>query len=129
MLMTMLSTTSALLSQQRSHLGRSVIKIYHNDPFDEKANLHMIILTGPSEIGKSPAARHGCQMPLTEHLEAKVNKVVWTDEPTESGLFNFFLNNSVVPVLCVDEATEFLRRTILNKGRKGLLAMSRVCKL
>ena len=31
--------------------------------------------------------------------------------------------------ICVDEATEFLRRTILNKGRKGLLAMSRVCKL
>jgi hypothetical protein len=121
MLMTMLSTTSALL-------GHSVIKIYHNDPFDEKANLHMII-TGPSGIGKSPAARHGCQMPLTEHLEAKVNKVVWTDEPTESGLFNFFLNNSVVPVLCVDEATEFLRRTILNKGREGLLEMSCLCKL
>ena len=121
MLMTMLSTTSALL-------GHSVVKIYQNDPFDEKANLHMII-TGPSGIGKSPAARHGCQMPLTEHLEAKVNKVVWTDEPTESGLFNFFLNNNAVPVLCVDEATEFLRRTILNKGRKGLLEMSRLCKL
>ncbi len=109
-------------------MGHSVVKIYENDPFDEKANLHIIII-GPSGIGKSPAARHGCQMPLTEYLEAKVNKDIWTDEPTESGLFNFFLNNSVVPVLCVDEATEFLRRTILNKGRKGLLEMSRLCKL
>ena len=95
----MLSTTSALL-------GHSVVKIYQNDPFDKKANLHMNI-TEPSAIRKSPAACHGCQMPLTEPLEAKVNKVVWTDEHTESGLFNFFLNSNAVPVLCVDEATEF----------------------
>lgn len=122
LLMVMLSTTSALL-------GNSVLSIYNNDPFQEKANVHLIV-TGPSGIGKSPAARHGCRLPLTEYIEPKVNKIIWTDEPTESGLFNFFNNSdNTVPILCVDEATEFLRRTILNKGRKGLLEMSRLCKL
>lgn len=120
--MVMMTTTSSLLSN-------STIRVYENDPFEEKANLHTIVI-GPSGIGKSPAARYGCRLPLTGHLEAKVNKVMWTDEPTENGLFNFFVtNDNVVPMLCVDEATEFLRRTVANRRRKGLLEMSRMCKL
>ncbi len=107
----------------------STIRVYDNDPFEEKANLHTIII-GPSGIGKTPAARHGSRLPLTGHLEAKVNKTMWTDEPTENGLFNFFVtNDDVVPMLCIDEATEFLRRTVTQKGRKGMLEMSRMCKL
>ncbi len=122
LLMVMMTTTSSLL-------GNSKIRVYDNDPFEEKANLHTIII-GPSGIGKTPAARHGCRLPLTEHLEAKVNKTMWTDEPTENGLFNFFVtNDDVVPMLCIDEATEFLRRTVTQKGRKGMLEMSRMCKL
>ena len=121
LLMVMLTTTSSLM-------GNSTIRVYDNDPFEEKANLHTIII-GPSGIGKTPAARHGCRLPLTEHLEAKVNKIIWTDEPTENGLFNFFVtNDEVVPILCVDEATEFLRRMVTQKGKKGLLEMSRMCK-
>ena len=102
LLMVMMTTTSSLL-------GNSTIRVYDNDPFEEKANLHTIVI-GPTVIGKTPAARHGCRLPLTEHLEAKVNKTMWTDEPTENGLFNFFVtNNDVVPMLCIDEATKFLR--------------------
>ena len=120
--MVMMTTTSSLL-------GNSTIRVYDNAPFEEKANLHTIVID-PSGIGKTPAARHSCRLPLTEHLEAKVNKTMWTDEPTENGLFNFFVtNDDVVPMLCIDEATEFLRRTVTQKGRKGLLEMSRMCKL
>ncbi len=122
LLMVMMTTRSSLL-------GNSTIRVYDNDPFEEKANLHTIII-GPSGIGKTPAARHGCRLPLTEHLEAKVNKTMWTDEPTENSLFNFFVtNDDVVPMLCIDEATEFLQRTVTQKGRKGMLEMSRMCKL
>ena len=53
-----------------------------------------------------------------------------TDEPTENGLFNFFVtSDDVVPMRCIDQATEFLRRTVKQKGRKGLLEMSRMRKL
>jgi hypothetical protein len=97
----------------------STIRVYDNDPFEEKANLHTIVI-GASGIGKSPAACHGCRLPLTEHLETKVNKIMWTDKPTENGLFNFFVSNDdVVPMLCIDEATEFLRRTVYRRDEKG----------
>ncbi|CAB4036775.1 Hypothetical predicted protein, partial [Paramuricea clavata] len=118
--MVMMTTTSSLL-------GNSTIRVYDNDPFEEKANLHTIVI-GQSGIGKSLTARHGCPLPLTEPHETKViNKIMCTDEPTENGLFNFFVSNDdAVPMLCIDKATEFLRRTVSQKGRKGQLEMSRM---
>lgn len=74
-------TTSSLL-------GKSTIRVYDNDPFEVKANLHTIIIDH-SGIGRTPAARHGCCLLLTEHLETKVHKTMWTDKPTKNGLLNF----------------------------------------
>ena len=78
----MLSTTSGLIG------ANTKVRLFGT--LEESGNLYVHILANLG-AGKIPAWKHGCIIPLVNHLESKVGKTLFVDDTSVSGLFHFFL--------------------------------------
>ena len=118
-----LSTIGALL-------GKSELKLFST--YKERANLFFVALA-PSGAGKTPAAQISCSNPIMKYLEPKIGseKQLLVDNSSSSGLFNYFLNEQSVPIMCIDECQAFFSKMVYpSKGvNDQALTMERVCKL
>lgn len=87
----------------------------------------------PIRAGKTPAAQISRSHPIVNHLEVKVgdDKQILVDNSSISGLFNYFLNDKAVPIMCTDECQGFFNRMLYpSKGSNDQsLTMERMCKL
>ena len=82
LLTAMLSTTSGLIG------ANTKVRLFGT--LEESGNLYFHILAN-KESGKIPACKHGCVIPLVNHIESIVGKTLLVDETLVSGLFHFFL--------------------------------------
>ena len=122
----MLSTTSGLIG------ANTKVRLFGT--LEETGNLYFHILANPG-TAKTPACKHGCIIPLVNHLEPKVGQTLLVDDTSVSGLFHFFSTqdaaNVITPILCVDEAHEFYKRLAFpsKSSTQTNLSLERLCKL
>lgn len=111
-------------------LGRSDLKLFSTHK--ERANMFFIALA-PSGTGKTPAAQISCSHPIVSYLETKLGdgKQILVDNSSSSGLFNYFLNEKSVPIMCIDECQGFLNKMVYpsKSANDQALTMERMCKL
>ena len=119
-----------ILSTVGALLGKTELKLFSTHK--ERANMFFIVLA-PSGAGKTPAAQISCGYPIVNYLESKIGdgKQLLVDNSSSSGLFNYFLNEQSVPVMCIDEYQGFFGKMIYpSKGANDqALTMERMCKL
>ncbi|KAJ7386135.1 retinoic acid binding [Desmophyllum pertusum] len=77
------------------------------------------IVLALSGSGKTTAAQISCSYPIVNYLESKIGdgKQLLVDNSSSCGLFNYFLNEQSVPVMCIDECQGFFGKMIYpSKG-------------
>ena len=84
-------------------MGKTELKLFFT--YKERANLFFIALAPPGS-GKTQIS---CSFPIVNYLESKTGdgKQLLVDHPCSSGLFNYFLNEQSIPVMCIDECQSF----------------------
>ena len=92
--------------------------------YEEKGNLFFIAVASCGSA-KTPACHLGCIDPIVEHLEHKIEKSIVMDEASSNELFtNHFASCDTVPILCIDEAHEFLTKLLsISKAPQANLTM------
>ena len=123
-------TLFGILSTVGALMGKTELKLFSTHK--ERANMFFIALA-PSGSGKTPAAQISCSFPIVNYLESKIGdgKQLLVDHSSSSGLFNYFLNEQSMPVMCIDECQSFLNKMVHpSKGANDqALTMERMCKL
>jgi len=111
-------------------LGKTELKLFSTHK--ERGNMFFIALA-PCGAGKTPAAQISCSHPIVNHLEVKVgdDKQILVDNSSISGLFNYFLNDKSVPIMCIDECQGFFNRMLYpsKSSNDQSLTMEGMCKL
>ena len=70
-------------------------------------------------LGKTPACKIACVVPVINHLEQRLKKSGFLiDEASANGLFNLIStkDKSDIPILCIDEAFNFFLK-LPNSGQ------------
>ena len=123
-------TLFGLLPTVGALLGRSELRLFSTHK--ERANMYCIALA-PSGAGKTPAAQISCSHPIVSYLETKLGdgKQILVDNSSSSGLFNYFLNEKSLPVMCIDECQGFFNKMLYpsKSANDQALTMERMCKL
>ena len=105
-------------------MGNATVKIF--DGYDERVNLYMLALGGPSS-GKTQSHRNCITEPLLHHLEGKVGQELVLEDATSKGLFKFFTRSDNHMALCaIDECYEWFKEVIASKGSATAPSMKRL---
>ena len=82
-------------------MGNSVVEIF--DGFEERANLYMLALGGPS-TSKTQSHKNCVTEPILHNLETKTGAGLVIEDATSKGLFNFYIRSKNRVALCaIDE--------------------------
>ena len=105
-------------------MGNSVVQIF--DGFEERANLYMLALGGPS-TGKTQSHKNCITEPILNNLETKTEAELLLEDATSKGLFNFYLRSKNRVALCaIDECHEWFKTVVGYKSASSAPSMKRL---
>ncbi|CAB3981883.1 Hypothetical predicted protein [Paramuricea clavata] len=105
-------------------MGNSVVEIF--DGFEERANLYMLALGGPS-TGKTQSHKNCVTEPILHNLETKTGAELVIEDATSKGLFNFYIRSKNRVALCaIDECHEWFKTVVGYKSASSAPSMKRL---
>lgn len=105
-------------------MGNAVVEIF--DGYEERVNLYMLALGGPS-TGKTQSHKNCVTQPILHHLEGKVGEEMLLEDATSKGLFRFFTRSANRVALCaIDECQEWFKAVVGTKSSALAPSMKRL---
>ena len=105
-------------------MGNSAVEIF--DDYEERVNLYMLALGGPS-TGKTQSHKNCITQPILNSLEGKVGGELLLEDASSQGLFKFFSRSTNRVALCaIDECQEWFKEVVGFKTSASAPAMKRL---